>query len=942
MLAALVFTSATWPSRAHAAPQMQAVPPLTQEALANATYLTSLLPSGQAQLTNGRFEDAGAQVLVVLTGPQTSRDLNGDGAPDAVVVLAANTGGSGVFSFVSAVLNDNGVARPLPGVVLGDRIRVQSVAISRRGEITVRYLDRRPTQPMSARPTIRRVASYKLAQSGDALISLTPLSNAALSNAEYPLEGTPDGRVFLSNGRYEDAEAQLTVTLQRLRAYGDINGDGSPDTAVTLVSNSGGSGVFSWVSAVLNDNDAAVPMATTFIGDRVRLRSVVIRNGQITVTYYDRRADQPMAARPTVLTRKTFVLEGNQLVDLAARAAAPAGAAPAESHSYAFACAGGKSFTVVFGDQTAVVTFDGRTQTLPQQVSGSGIRYANDEWEFQGKGVDGALLDAQTGETLAGECVGAPVTTGAETATITGTVPGALAVSRSYSFTCAGGASFSVVFQGSDAIVTFNGQTQTLPQQVSGSGIRYANDEWEFRGKGVDGTLVDVQTGQTLAGECAGTLVGMGVTTPTITVTVEGAPADAGTITGTVEGAPADAGTITGTVAGAVPSSLSGILTGTVTYRQRIALPPQAVVEVQLQDVSRADAPGIVLGSQMFQTGPSQAPFSFELRYAPELIAPNGSYAVRARVTVDGDLAWTNTEIVGVLTRGQPATGVEVVVNQVEKAPESPAPQTPVTPVLTVTNAIVDVLASDPRFATLAAAIEAAGLTDTLQSAGPFTLFAPTNDAFAKLPEGALEQLMQNRRLLTDILLYHVVTPTLTAAEIAQQTTLQPLLTYFPLPVSAQEGVLRIKDARVVEADIQVVGGIVHAIDEVLTPIEIFGMADQPAPLTGVLTGTLTYRQRVALDPQAVISVQLQDVSRADAAATIVASQTITAGGQQVPIPFELSYDPATIEPQGVYIVAVRITLNDKLIWITATSHRVLTRESPVTGIEVVVEPVSP
>ena len=72
-----------------------------------------------------------------------------------------------------------------------------------------------------------------------------------------------------------------------------------------------------------------------------------------------------------------------------------------------------------------------------------------------------------------------------------------------------------------------------------------------------------------------------------------------------------------------------------------------------------------------------------------------------------------------------------------------------------------------------------------------------------------------------------------------------------------------------------------------------------------------------------------------------MATQTITAAGKQVPIPFELTYDPGAIVPQGRYAVAARITLNGKLIWISATTYSVLMGDSPRTGVEVMVEPVS-
>jgi putative lipoprotein len=117
------------------------------------------------------------------------------------------------------------------------------------------------------------------------------------------------------------------------------------------------------------------------------------------------------------------------------------------------------------------------------------------------------------------------------------------------------------------------------------------------------------------------------------------------------------------------------------------------------------------------------------------------------------------------------------------------------------------------------------------------------------------------------------------------------------------------------------------------------GSTSLPDPsLSGTLTGNVTYRERIALDPNAVIEVQLQDVSKADAPAEVIASQTINAEGRQVPIPFELTYDPAEIAPRFTYTVSARILVDGVLQWITQDAHPVLTQGSPVNDVEVVVK----
>jgi uncharacterized lipoprotein YbaY len=108
---------------------------------------------------------------------------------------------------------------------------------------------------------------------------------------------------------------------------------------------------------------------------------------------------------------------------------------------------------------------------------------------------------------------------------------------------------------------------------------------------------------------------------------------------------------------------------------------------------------------------------------------------------------------------------------------------------------------------------------------------------------------------------------------------------------------------------------------------------------SGVLTGTVTYRQRMALPPGSVVEVQLQDVSKADAVAEVIASQTITTTGENVPIPFTLTYDPAQIDPRYTYALSVHVTVDGQLRWRNAERYVVLTRGAPMTGAEVVVQP---
>jgi putative lipoprotein len=97
-------------------------------------------------------------------------------------------------------------------------------------------------------------------------------------------------------------------------------------------------------------------------------------------------------------------------------------------------------------------------------------------------------------------------------------------------------------------------------------------------------------------------------------------------------------------------------VTGTVTYRERIALPPTAVIKVQLADVSRADAPAVVLGEQVIQAAGNQVPFTFEVTFDPAQIVANHTYAVQARIEDDGKLRFISDQRYAVVTGGAPIT----------------------------------------------------------------------------------------------------------------------------------------------------------------------------------------------------------------------------------------------------------------------------------------------
>ena len=127
---------------------------------------------------------------------------------------------------------------------------------------------------------------------------------------------------------------------------------------------------------------------------------------------------------------------------------------------------------------------------------------------------------------------------------------------------------------------------------------------------------------------------------------------------------------------------------------------------------------------------------------------------------------------------------------------------------------IVDIAVGADNFKTLVTAVQAASLVDTLKSPGPFTVFAPTDEAFAKLPGGTIQTLVQNIPQLARILTYHVVSGKLMKADLAQLGIVTSV-EGSPIPVDCSQG-FEVKNATVIAADIEADNGVIHVIDTVI------------------------------------------------------------------------------------------------------------------------------
>jgi uncharacterized surface protein with fasciclin (FAS1) repeats len=135
------------------------------------------------------------------------------------------------------------------------------------------------------------------------------------------------------------------------------------------------------------------------------------------------------------------------------------------------------------------------------------------------------------------------------------------------------------------------------------------------------------------------------------------------------------------------------------------------------------------------------------------------------------------------------------------------------------TQDIVSTAVAAGSFKTLAAALEAAGLVETLKGKGPFTVFAPTDEAFAKLPEGTVENLLkpENADKLKAVLTYHVVPGNVMAKDVVNVKTAKTVNGQ-ELSVTVKDGKVKIDDANVVKTDIACTNGVIHVIDSVVLP----------------------------------------------------------------------------------------------------------------------------
>ncbi|MFN8458366.1 MAG: hypothetical protein U0401_27550 [Anaerolineae bacterium] len=302
-------------------------------ALRNATYQVGLNEPITATLTNGQYLDPANSLTVTLGDLVAYGDFTGNGQDEAVVFVVSNYGGTGQFHDLVVMTDQNGVPTQLASAPLGDRVQVHSISV-KKDLIVVDMVQAGPNDAACC-PTQEVVKVFGLKDgqlqelssqevgaapapaveaAGTEAAPTSGLSLEALQNLAYPVEYSVKATAQLSNGQYRGAavtgsSGEVAITLSDLSILGDLNGDGLTDAAAILVSQTEAGDTFSNLVAVLDQNGTPTPIASIFLGNGVKIKSVAIRNGVISIDML------PGAAAQSVT--KAYQLQDRQLLELA-------------------------------------------------------------------------------------------------------------------------------------------------------------------------------------------------------------------------------------------------------------------------------------------------------------------------------------------------------------------------------------------------------------------------------------------------------------------------------------------------------------------------------------------------------------------------------------------------------------------------------------------------
>lgn len=265
---------------------------------------------------------------------------------------------------------------------------------------------------------------------------------------------------------------------------------------------------------------------------------------------------------------------------------------------------------------------------------------------------------------------------------------------------------------------------------------------------------------------------------------------------------------------GAAPAQAAeypGTMTGTMTILNADEVPAGAVITINLLQQFN-DLRPFAIGTQVITVTQIAPAMPYTITYDPSIVDAKGRYYVDALIFVNDDIRWVTTGDTSVLTFDHPLDKMDLRLVPL-RGPAPAAQQTP-------GESMADVLRSDGRFDTLIDIADDAGLLNALESGNAqTTLFAPTDDAFERMPAGALDNLRKDKAQLRRVLLYHMVAGKWMSAMVKLRNAMSTQQARQRILVRPANQVIRINDrAVVVQPDLLARNGVIHAISEVLLP----------------------------------------------------------------------------------------------------------------------------
>ena len=508
------------------------------------------------------------------------------------------------------------------------------------------------------------------------------LSPEELANATYISTFTQDGTAPLTNGEYSEEAAPGSATKTTVRitnniAYGELNGQ--PSAAVVTVTDPGGSGTFYDLHVMVNQDGQPTDIATTSLGDRVEINSIAIENNQIVIDMVQAGPDDPLCC-PSQRVIKTYELQGDQLVEVSSQVVEDGGdemmsqglagtdwlltslngeAVPAEVPVTAkFGEDGSLSGTSGCNNYSTSYTVDGSSLTINPLIAGTMMACPEPQMSIETAYM--GMLGTVAGYEINGDELLLKDANGNVVATFTALKPVELAGSswQVTSYNNGKGGVQSVII-GTELTANFG----TDGSLAGSAGCNNYTTTYQTDGNNI--SIGPAATTRMFCAEPEGIMeqeqAYLAALETAATYEIELNRMDMYTAEGSrvavfelmpQKEAPAPEGEAT--------------LSGTITTAQPAELPADAVIQVQLQDTSLADAPATIIGEQIIPAAGVTFPIPFEITYNPNDIQDNHTYTMSVRIEdASGKLLYINTTSTPVLTNGAPTDNVEVVVDPV-------------------------------------------------------------------------------------------------------------------------------------------------------------------------------------------------------------------------------------------------------------------------------------